>query len=346
MKNLADIKKSSFEYFAPLANSEADVLKSAMQGFLKVLSEQNLTDLESLRVAMAGLNEALLQRQERELLALFNKQDEIKKLIMQKQELIRQRLRYSFECAEDVIEASDIEHKQVVLEQLNAALLAETRLIDITKESVQNALLSAIEDGENVKETTSGIIAAVMQGFFRNASFSKQKILTLSQELIKVAIELAQTCQSYSHALLDGTIMGAKDGASKLIERLKSQSRFAPDELKLREALNELKDFDSDFIEMLKQVSAQANGGVREHIDEIINDKLDSNLARLKRLSELASQEIKERLEELKASPKVTELLHSTGEKLGELKQNGVKSLSDRVYKMAKEILKKQDNKS
>ena len=83
---------------------------------------------------------------------------------------------------------------------------------------------------------------------------------------------------------------------------------------------------------MLKELENGFEGAAKNEIDKLLNTQLDTNLARLKRISDQASQTIKERIEELKegagaalvasANERLEALKNELNERAGKLKTN------------------------
>lgn len=334
-KDLKDIKTFAFDSFKSLSLVTQSDLENHMQNLLENIDKDASMDI--LRALMEGINEALVGESQKELLKLIDMQDKISQDIQNKKELIRNKLELSFRAAEKVVSNSNIELKEQALKALNDAVLKETRLIDILKESVQTALLTTIEKGEDVDQTTEQIISTMLYSLLSTGEFSKKRIIHACKSLMEVAIEVAQASQIYSDKIISGAILGIKDGTTRLVKRIKQNIKYVPNELKLGNQIEQLQNIDDELILMLRKLRANTSGIVGEQIDIVLNEQIDTYFEKLKRLSELASEQLSERIEELRNNDKVEKLRNATEE----IRQNGIKTVSSRLYKAAKDLIKK-----
>ncbi|MBE2987058.1 hypothetical protein CCAL12920_08700 [Campylobacter sp. RM12920] len=321
---LTSMKSLAFEYCKDIKEVKSGELKDALQTkmseVLLSLQEENLASAKNLKNAMEGLNQALVGDKEDELFALYDKRDEILNAIKLKQEEIRNTLKLSFETAEEVVAKNDFEGKEEILNLLNNAIIRETRMLGILKESAQSAFLTTIERAEDVNDTILQIAKNMTYVAILGGEFSKNRMLEISKTIIVAACEVANEGHIFSKELVDGSVNGAKEGILKAIEKLKDENKFAPDELKLNSELAQLDKIDEDFIAMLRHIDDISDGSAKNEIYNILNTELDTNFARLKRMSEQASEEIRNRIEEIKSNPNITSLVNAANEKFNDIK--------------------------
>lgn len=133
--------------------------------------------------------------------------------------------------------------------------------------------------------------------------------------------------------------MGTRDGVYRLIKKLKSESIFAPDELRLGEQINELKSIDESFASMLKDIAQSTTSEAKAQIEHIAQNDLVNHFAKLRHLSETASDQLRRRIEEIRTNPRVSELVKASHETIGELSRKAEKlkqaaiSLKERIIK-------------
>lgn len=353
---LGSIKAISCEFFAGFDGLDGEELKlelsKKMGQLLGELSQSELTNTQNLKSAMQGINQALVGQKERELYELLDKQDEISRKIKQTQESIRQSLRVSFETAEQVVLGSQIEQKQEALNLLNDAIMRETRMLWILKESSQNAFLTTIENQINVEQTICQIAKNMTYSSINEDEFSKQRALEISKTIISSAAEVANEGHIYAKELINGAVIGTKEGLESVAATLKDEAKFAPNELK--HSIKEIKNLEQEFVQMLHELQNSLAAPAKDELRQILQNNIDSTLAKLKRLSDQASQELHEKLDEIKANPSIAELIHNTNEKIESLKKElddvekrvksskiaeEAKKMGDRAYKAAKELL-------
>ncbi|WP_069632691.1 hypothetical protein [Campylobacter pinnipediorum] len=350
-KSLKDI---SANYFSDVSDLNLDdfknTLKEKMNDLLAGFLKYDLATTENLKLAMEGINQALIGKKERELYELLNAKDEITKKIKSNQDDIRQKLRFSFESAEDIVSNSELKHKDELLNLLNNAIIQETRMLEILKESSQNAFLTTLENGVNVQDTIYQISKSMTYSAIHEGEFDKNRILEISKTIILAAVEVANESHIFAKQLVGGAIFGTKEGIISSIERIKEQSKYIPDELKLSQNINQLKDIYKNFIDMLRELETSCESPSKDEIKVIIDERLDNAKSKLKRLSEQASEQISDRLNELRLNENISELVNVANEKLEKLKsainKNGADfNINDRFDHIKKEFDKKTGEK-
>lgn len=320
-----DLKTLLSDFSADLSDiSEAELeraLKDRMSAVFNEFKSANLINIKNLKSAIEGINQALISAKERELYELIYEYDNLIKRIEAKREEIKNRLKIAFESAEKVIKENEFDDKNKALALLNDAIMRETRMIGILKESTQIAFLTALERGDDVDETTLEVAKNITYMAITGGKFDKERILEISRAVITASCEVASEAKNFAKALINGAVIGTREGVFKAIERLKEHAKFAPDELKLKDELIQLKNIDEEFIAMIRRVHSEIEGVAKDEIYALLNNELDTNFARLKRISEQASEQIKERIDELKQNSSLRELVASANEKFEMLKQ-------------------------
>ncbi|MBR8461265.1 hypothetical protein KDD93_08620 [Campylobacter sp. faydin G-24] len=309
-KDLADIDDSEL----------SDRLGLKMNEVFTNLKEFELISVKNLKSAMEGLNQSLIAKQEAELFTLLGRYDELIKAIKNKREEIKNRLKISFETAEWITNANEFEGKSEILDLLNNAIIRESRMLSILSESAQQAFLTTVEQGQDVGDTVAQISKNMTYVSIIGGEFSKERILEISKTIVMAACEVANEGHIFAKELIDGAVSGAKDGILKSLERIKENSKFAPDEVKLNSELNNLKNIDLDFIQMLKELDDSIGGIAKNEISALLLTELDTKFAKLKRMGEQASEQILERLDELKLNSNLTSFMNTANLKLEEFK--------------------------
>lgn len=380
---LISIKALTSEYFKDAKTSD---LAPKMAHLLQKFQEYDLVSTKNLKSAMEGINQCLVGEDERELYELIDKQDELTRKIKAKQDKIRNTLKISFETAENLVIKSEISCKDEVLNLLNNAIIKETRMLWILKESSQNAFLTTIENGVNIAETIRQIAKNMTFSAISEGEFYSKRAIEISKTIITSAAEVTNEGHIYAKELISAAIIGTKDGLESATIKLKDEAKFAPDEL-INKNLKELKNIEQEFVFMLKELENSLEAPAKDEIKRLLETSIDGTIARLKRISEQASAGLSERLDELRQNPNIAELINGTNERIEKLKsafeviktdinvneklenikkelnelekkaeqkfsnlnlKDEAKKMGDRAYKAAKELLNslKKDNKS
>ena len=330
---LTSIKALCNDFFRDVSdkdeNTLPDLLKQKMNELYDKMDKESLINAKNLKSAMEGINQALVSGEEKQLYELFDKRDEINRAIEAKREEIKNRLKISFEAAEEVVKDRDFGEKEEILELLNNAIIRETRMLGILKESAQIAFLTTLEGAKDVEETAGAIAKNMTYAAIRGGEFSKERMFEISKNIISAAGNLANEGHIFAKELIKGAINGTRDGILRAIEKLKYEAKFAPDELRLNSQLLNLKNVDEEFIALLKELENEFDGVAKSEIESVINSELDTNLAKFKRISDQAMEQISSRLEELKSNG-VAKLMSEANNKFEALKQE----LNDKSKKL------------
>ncbi len=310
-------------------NALPEILKAKMNELYDEMSKADLINIKNLKSAMEGINQALVGSEEKALYELLNKKDELDRLIEIKRDEIKNRLKVSFEAAEDIIKDRNFSEKEEILELLNNAIIRETRLLGILKESATIAFLTTLEGAKDVEETANAIAKNMTYVAIIGGEFSKERILEISKNIIIAAANLADEGHIFAKELISGAISGTRDGILRAIEKLKDEAKFAPDELRLNSQLLNLKNIDEEFISLLRELEKEFEGVARNEIENVINSELDTNLAKFKRISDQAREQIISRIEELKSNG-MAKLMSEANNKFEALKQE----LNDKSKKL------------
>ena len=331
---LTSIKALCNDFFRDVSdkdeNTLPDLLKQKMNELYDKMDKESLINAKNLKSAMEGINQALVSGEEKQLYELFDKRDEINRAIEAKREEIKNRLKISFEAAEEVVKDRDFGEKEEILELLNNAIIRETRMLGILKESAQIAFLTTLEGAKDVEETAGAIAKNMTYAAIRGGEFSKERMFEISKNIISAAGNLANEGHIFAKELIKGAINGTRDGILRAIEKLKDEAKFAPDELRLSSQLVHLKNIDEEFIALLKDLEKEFEGIAKDEIENVINSELDTSLAKFKRISEQAREQITSRIEELKSNDTAKHMINVANEKLEALKRE----LNDKSEKL------------
>lgn len=321
------------------ATNDKETLKNIMDKTLSQMIEAGMDDMSALKAAMEGLNEALLGQSEKEIIELIDEKDKIEREIEVKAARIKEQLDTSFECAIQSVSQSNLSIKDEALKALKSEAAKETRITKIIKEAAQTALLGIVERAEDVAANTQALIGSMSYKILSEGEFSTDRIIHISRALIQTSIDVAEASGIYADRIVSGAILGARDGVYRLIKKLKSESFFAPDELRLGEQLKELESIDESFANMLKDIAKESNATTKSQIEHIAQNDLVNHFARLRHLSEAASDQIRRRIEEIRTNPKVSELVKASHETISELSKKAEKlkqvaiSLKEKIIK-------------
>jgi hypothetical protein len=178
-------------------------------------------------------------------------------------------------------------------------------MFGILKETAEEAYLRAVERGDDLENIIGEITKNFTIQAINEGKLNKKRIIEISSNLIEVASDLADSDSSCAKELLNGAVIGAKDGIFKSIEKFKNDIKFAPEEIEdiigqnLEESKKEFLKIEDDFIIMLKQLELRSNGAAAEVLADIVA-KHNNSFAKLKRMGNETADILGQRMEVLK----------------------------------------------
>lgn len=321
------------------------VLKS-----LEIQSEKNTLAI------IDGLMSAISFDKEAKLYEKIYEKERLEREIELDAKQIQEDIKTSFDTLE--LTCSDEKSKKIV----KIAKLCGVQMLGILQEVVQEALLTAIEKGGDIQDTTNAMIKYFVFQSINTGEFTKKRFLQIVKSVLDVSIEISNADQAHSKEIVRGSVLGAREGVSKAVNVFKNDLSFSPKyellhEDELRSLKKELLSIDDAFIELLKNYAKDDNFVSGKIIDEMLKKELDSAIARMRRTSNEAKETINERIEELKenASEKIEQLKHNAEEfekiatqKVEELRESAktiqakeeAKKLGEKAWEMAKDFAK------
>ena len=261
-----------------------------------LLNRQNVANL----IQSAG--DALSEAKEQYIHRLIYEKEQIERQIYAQKDEIKNDVRELLENMENFIKNSDLADKDEILTAIDEKMLCELQMLGILKETTEAAFLTAIEKGNDVKDTIEQIAKNVVLSAINEGEASKERILEIAKELI------------------GGAIGGVKEALSKKTEKFIEEIKFAPDGQTLLGKAKEFVRLEERFVAMLRDM-ARSDEPSAAVINEILDESIDSYLAKFKRLQNDVSRQIELQLEELKFNENIDKFASLAGAKFEELKR-------------------------
>lgn len=321
--------------------------------FIQTLKDEELYSHENILEVINGLLKATNYDEEMKIYEKFYEKEKIEKEIEKSSKNLQQNISLAYENFEKI--SSDESAKKA----LNEAKLNGIYIHGILKEVTTEALITTIEKGSDIEETSANIVKNFVYQALRVGDFRKDRFSTITKTVLDAAIELADVDPSSAKDVIKGSIYGARDGILKAVEAYKNDIKFAPDdneflsEYDLNEAKKELNSIENDFIGMLYQYAQKTDKNSGLIINDMLKKELDSTFAKINRLTNETKDTLNERIGFLKqnASQKLEQFKQNAEEfekiasqKVEELKQNNhtsqAKELGEKAWEKAKEIAK------
>jgi len=274
--------------------------------YCHALQEEGLKTPQHVGCVIDGLLKAANHDKEAFLYKAIYEKEQLEKSIFQQKQQIRSNIAQTFEVLEQHISHFPEETKSFALSALNDAKLRGIEMLGILKETTQEAILTTLEKGHDVKDTVYEISKNLAFQTINEGNFNKQRILDISQTIIEASIEIADEDLGFAKEIIEGSVHGVKDGITKAIEKFKNDLKFAPTEEMegllehdLSLLKKELLKIDEHFIELLESLEQGREGISGQLLREMLLE-MNSSVAKLKRAAHEAKEVVGERIESLK----------------------------------------------
>lgn len=351
--------------------------------YCKALHDEGLKTPKAVGKVIDGLLRASSHDKEELLYKTIYEKEHLEKSIFTQKQQIRNVIAQTFTVLENHITHLQDDTKEGALLALSDAKLKGIEMLGILKETAQEAILTTLEKGSDVRDTIYEITRNLTFNTINEGDFTYRRIVDISRTIIEASIDIADEDLGYAKEILDGAINGAKDGITKAIEKFKNDLRYSPTEemeslleTDLSLLRKELLKVDEQFITMLEVLASQTEGISASIIKGMI-EEMNSSVAKIKRAANDAKEVISERIEilkeeaekrfeslkkdvgelEKKASAKVESFKHyefesekekakqvaSDAKKLGFRAWEVAKNMMDGAVKSAKEAIKKEE---
>ncbi len=315
-----------------------------------VLKDNDLLNIKALSSLISAMVEALTLEEKKKLYDLMNEKELLEKRIEDKKEDIREKIVKAFEIVENKAKEED---EEIVVNALNNVKLQSMELLGILRETAQEAILGAIEKGDDIEESIEEIVKNIVYEAINEGELTKKRIIYIVKTVIDASVEIADEDQAFAKEILKGSVYGSKKGVSKAIGKFKNELKLIPNEVQkeiasqLEKTKNELYGIDEDFINILRESALSSKGISKEILNEIIL-KLNSAVEKLKKKSLETREAIMEKLKEIKPEGVFEkEIIHEAkqfsedAKKVGRYLLDITKGILNGAIKGAKDAIKK-----
>jgi hypothetical protein len=281
--------------------------------YCKALHDEGLKSSKAVGAVIDGLLKATTHDKEEFLYKTIYEKEHLEKSIFNQKQHIRTTVAETFSVLESHISNIQDDSQASAQIALNDAKLRGIELLGILKETTQEALLTTLEKGSDIKDTTYEITKNLTFHTINEGAFTQQRILDISNTIITASSDIADEDLGYAKEIMEGAVNGVKEGITKAIDKFKNDLKYAPtDEIEglaendLSAIRKELLKIDEQFITLLEVVASQTEGISASLIKDIIVD-MNSSVAKIKRAATEAKEVISERIDVLKEEASVIE---------------------------------------
>ncbi|MDD5372998.1 MAG: hypothetical protein PHO62_06190 [Sulfurimonas sp.] len=169
-----------------------------------------------------------------------NLRDELEELLLQKELLEKsiekkshelQETKYSiFNEIESIIDKNDV----MTLSKLHQAKLQSIDLFDLLGETVESAIITALEKSKDseAKNMIEEIIKELTFETIKEGTLNTIRVRKILSTILHSSIEIAEASPSFSDDILEATLKGMRSGLVESIERFKKRLAYMPLEAK------------------------------------------------------------------------------------------------------------------
>ncbi|BDY13047.1 DUF6781 family protein [Hydrogenimonas cancrithermarum] len=320
------------------------------------LSEQIAAALYEELAALEKTDEALLQYafeilidtvqkpKEKEIEHLIIEIDRLRRHLSTEEEELQRSLRGLFIGIERAAEKLEPSKRRQWEEALENTELEHVEGLGILNETVEAALIAALEEAEEIESAIREVIRQITHKALSEGLLSAARVHAILTTILMKASELAEATPTKAKEIIHGTVYGINDALITTVKQLKEQLNFAPEEIKAghivnwEELIKMLSRSDELYKEIIDDVAAKSTPFIREILNEsagVVGDQF----AELKRISNETIEVAKKKL---------TLLAKEAATKGAELKEqltNEAKKLGTKAWKKAVEMAEAYKNR-
>ncbi len=283
-------------------DKKREKLYEIFEELVDVLKQNTLLNIKTISSLISAMVEALTFKEKKDLYEFMVAKELLERRIEEQKEDIRKEIVKAFEIVE---ERAKEKSEDIIINALNNVKLQSMELLGILKETTQEAILGAIEKGDDIEDSIREIVKSIVYEAINEGALTKKRIIYIVKTVIDASVEIADEDQAFAKEILNGSVFGSKLGISKAIGKFKNELKLIPNEVQreiasqLERTKNELYGIDEDFINILRESALSSKGISKEILNEIIL-KLDSAIEKLKKKSLETREAIIEKLKEIK----------------------------------------------
>ena len=174
--------------------------------------------------------------------------------------------------------------RQEALQYLQECKLNSLEFLGILAETTESAILTTLENGQNIKETISEITKDLTYQTI-DINVDPKHIKDVTKTIFGVATTIAQASINHADEILEGALIGIKQGIKKSIQKFNETIEFTPDEARAmiiqnyEEIVANLGKIDEIYLQTIQEVAKEAEPGIKEKILQIAKEGVLEKIA-------------------------------------------------------------------
>ena len=276
---------------------------------------------------------------------LLTQIDKLKSEIeVQKQEL-KSELIETFHELQKAIDSLPEPTRSEAQKILDSYKLSSLEFLGILAETTESAIINALERGEDIQETITEITKDLAHQTI-DINVDATHIQDISKTILSIAATIAEASVNYADEILEGAILGVKQGIRKSLAKFDETIRFTPDEARsliienYETILQDLPHIHEIYMRTIQEVAQESEPGIQEKILSIAQ-RNESIFERLRMEGEKAIGSLKKRFEEFIGEGAQVKLGTEEAKRLGLQAFNKAKQSLHNAIKGAKDAMGK-----
>ena len=276
---------------------------------------------------------------------LLTQIDKLKSEIeVQKQEL-KSELIETFNELQKAIDTLPEPTRSEAQKVLDSYKLSSLEFLGILAETTESAIINALERGEDIQETITEITKDLAHQTI-DINVDAKHIQDISKTILSIAATIAEASVNYADEILEGAILGVKQGIRKSLAKFDETIRFTPDEARsliienYETILQDLPHIHETYMRTIQEVAKESEPGIQEKILSIAQ-RNESLFERLRMEGEKAIGSLKKRFEEFIGEGAQVKLSTEEAKRLGLQAFNKAKQSLHNAIKGAKDAMGK-----
>lgn len=263
------------------------------------LQELNLNEIRDLTTEIIDNKTKKLRDELQELLV----QKELLEKSLEKKSAELQEAKYTiFNDIESAIEKDDAQ----TLSKLHQIKLQSIDLFDILSETVEGAIITAIEKSKDseAKESIQEVIKELTYQTIKEGTLNTIRVRKILSTILHSSIEIAEATPNTSEDILEATLKGMRAGLLESIDRFKKRLAYMPLEAKhiliedYDTIMEDLNQTDTLFLQVVQTQANESDPTIRKILLDL-NKKMHYDLEELIHISKETAQVMKERFSTL-----------------------------------------------
>lgn len=238
--------------------------------------------------------------------------DELQELLVQKELLEKSLERKSAQLQEAKYTIfNDIESKidkddAQTLSKLHQIKLQSIDLFDILSETVEGAIITAIEKSKDseAKESIQEVIKELTYQTIKEGTLNTIRVRKILSTILHSSIDIAEATPNTSEDILEATLKGMRAGLLESIDRFKKRLAYMPLEAKhiliedYDTIMEDLNQTDTLFLQVVQTQANESDPSIRKILLDL-NKKMHYDLEELIYISKEAAQVMRDRFSAL-----------------------------------------------